>query len=139
MSRLHDFDGFQLVAGLASVIAGPVMLVMGAPAGWAFLVMAAGTVVLLALWAIAAEVSFDALDPLTVVLGVAGIICIGIAVVYLTRAADDLPTVFPGFDHDSENFRLIPGVVTLTVGAAALARAFAGVHPTRQHRRGNGM
>ena len=134
MSRLHDFDGFQLLAGLASVIAGPVMLVMGAPAGWAFLIMAAGAVVLLALWAIAAEVSFDALDPVTVVLGVAGIVCIGIAVVYLTRAANDLPTVFPGFDHDSENFQVIPGILTLAVGAAALGRAFASVHPTRQRR-----
>src|SRR5476651_141950 len=110
MSRFHEIDGFQLLAGLASIVAGPVMLLMGAPAGWAFLVMAAGTVVLLALWAIAAEVTFDTLDAPTVVLGVAVIVCIGIAVVYLTRAANDLPTIFPGYDHDSENFQLIPGI-----------------------------
>jgi hypothetical protein len=58
--------------------------------------------VLLALWAIAAEVTFDTLDPATVALGVAGTVCIGIAVVYLTRAANDLPTIFPGYDHDTE-------------------------------------
>src|ERR1700690_3775377 len=102
MSRLHELDGFQLLAGLASVIAGPIMLVMGAPAGGAFPVMAAGTVVLLSLSAIAADVTFDALDPATVALGVVGIVCIGIAVVYLTRAANDLPTIFPGHDYDTE-------------------------------------
>jgi len=139
MSRFHEVDGFQLLAGLASVIAGPIMLLMGAPAGWAFLVMSAGTVVLLALWAITADVTFDTLDPTTAVLGIAGIVCIGIAVVYLTRAANDLPTVFPGYDHDTENFQLIPGILTLTVGAATLARAFASVHVTRHHHQRNGM
>ena len=93
------------------------------------------SVVLGALWAIAAEVTFDTLDAPTVALGAAGIVCIGIAIVYLTRAANDLPTVFPGYDHDTENFQLLPGIVTLTVGAAALARAFASVHPTGQHHR----
>ena len=49
----------------------------------------------------------------------------------LTRAANDLPRLFPGHDADSENFRVIPGMVPLTVGVFALGRALAGVRPHR--------
>ena len=135
MSRFHELDGFQLFSGVASIVAGPIMLLMGAPAGWAFLIMGAGTVVLFAQWAIAAEVTFTEPDPATIVLGVAGIVCIGIAVVYLTRSANDLPTMFPGHDPDTENFQLIPGILALTIGAPALARAIASVHPRGQRHR----
>src|SRR5260370_5850841 len=33
MGRLHELDGFQLFSGLAAVIAAPIMLALGAPAG----------------------------------------------------------------------------------------------------------
>src|SRR3974377_284593 len=105
MHRLRELDGFQLFSGVASVIAGPVMLLMGAPAGWAFLIMGAGILVLVPNWAILAEVTFDAPDPATIALAVAGMACIAIAVVYLTRAANDLPTVFPGYEPDTQNFQ----------------------------------
>ncbi|MGO9874080.1 MAG: hypothetical protein ACLPVY_09800 [Acidimicrobiia bacterium] len=131
MSRFRELDGFQLFSGVASIVAGPIMLVMGAPAGWAFLIMAAGTVVLVAQWAIIAEITFDSPDVAMVALTVVGVVAVAVAVVYLTRAADDLPTVFPGYDPGSENFRLLPGVVSLIVGAAALARAIHSVHPRR--------
>ncbi len=108
---------------------------MGAPAGWAFLIMGAGTLVLVAQWAILAEIRFDAPDAATIALAVAGMACIAVAVVYLTRAANDLPTIFPGYDPDTENFQLVPGVLTLAIGSAALARAIASVHPTREHHR----
>jgi len=137
MRRLHELDGFQLFSGVASIIAGPVMLLMGAPAGWAFLIMVAGILVLVANWAILVNITFDPPDPATIALAVVGMACIAIAVVYLTRAANDLPTVFPGYDRDTENFQLLPGLLTLTIGAAALARAVASVHPTREHHRHN--
>jgi len=131
MSRLHRLDGFQVLSGLLGVIAGPIMLVMGAPAGWAFLIIVTGGLALVAQWAIVNDVTFDVPDATAIVLGVVGVVCLAIAIVYLTRAANDLPTAFPGHDPDSENFRLIPGIVTLTVGAVALARAVASIHPTR--------
>ena len=84
MRRFHELDGFQLFSGVASLTAGPVMLLMGAPAGWAFLIMAAGTLVLVAQWAILAEVRFDTPDATTVALAIAGMACIAVAVVYLT-------------------------------------------------------
>ena len=93
------------------------MLVMGAPAGWSFLIMSAGICVLLAQWALVREIRFEVPDATMVALGIAGIVCVGVAVVYLTRAADDLPSVFPGYDRDSENFRLLPGSLSLIVGA----------------------
>jgi hypothetical protein len=137
MRRFHELDGFQLFSGVVSVIAGPVMLVMGAPAGWAFLIMGAGALVLVAQWAILADIRLDPPDAATVALAIAGIACIAVAVVYLTRAANDLPTIFPGYDPDTENFQLLPGILTLTIGAIALARAVASIHPTREHQRHN--
>jgi hypothetical protein len=134
MSRFQQLDGFQLVSGIASIIAGPIMLIMGAPAGWAFLIIGAGTVVLFAQWALVAEVTFDELDLATTARGLVGAVCIGIAVVYLTRSGNDLPRIFPGYDPDTENFQLLPGFLSLSVGAIAVARAIAAVHPMRQHR-----
>ena len=131
MSRWHELDGFHVFSGVASLVAGPIMLAMGAPAGWAFLIVGAGSVVLLAQWALVSEITFTQPDAATIALGVAGIVCVGIAVVYLTRAANDLPTVFPGYDPDSETFRLIPGILTLTVGAIAVGRAIASIHPIK--------
>ena len=135
MRRFRELDGFQLFSGVTSLVAGPVMLLMGAPAGWAFLIMGCGALVLFANWAILAEVTFDVPDAATITLAVAGMACIAVAVVYLTRSANDLPTGFPGYDHDSENFQLLPGILAFAVGAVALARAIAAVHPTREHRR----
>ena len=93
MRRFHELDGFQLFSGVLAVTAGPIMLVMGAPAGWAFLIMGAGLLVLVAQWAILAEITFDVPDATTIALGVAAIVCSAVAVVYLTRAADDLTSV----------------------------------------------
>jgi hypothetical protein len=137
MSRFQELDGFQCISGVMAAIAGPVMLVLGAPAGWSFLIMGTGVLVLVAQWAILTEITCDVPDAATIALAVAGMACLAVAVVYLTRAANDLPTVFPGYDYDSENFQVLPGLLSLTVGAVALARAIAAVHPTRPHHRHN--
>jgi hypothetical protein len=134
MSHLHRVDGFQLLSAVLALIVGPIMVATRAPAGWSFLLIVTGITLLLAQWAIAADVTFEPLSPTDVVLSIAGMVCVGIAIVYLTRAADDLPTLFPGYDVHSETFRLVPGVVTLTVGAAALGRAIASTRPRRATR-----
>ena len=134
MSRWQQADGFQLVSGVLALIAGPILLASGAPAGWSFLLMAAGALVLLAQWAITAEITFETTDSAQAVIAMIGVVCVGLAVVYLTRAANDLPRLFPGHDADSENFRLIPGMAALTVGIAALGRAFASARPHRASR-----
>ena len=132
MSHLHELDGFHLLSGGLGVIAGLIMLLMGAPAGWAFLVIATGALVFVVQWAIVAEITFEMPDATAIVVGVVGAVLLAVAIVYLTRAANDLPTIFPGYDPASENFRLIPGILTLIVGAVAVARAVASVHPTRR-------
>jgi len=131
MSHLRELDGFQLLSGVLAVIAGPIMLANGSPAGWAFLVIAAGVLVLLAQWALVTGVAFEQPDAIHVVLCVLGMLFIGIAVIYLTRAANDLPAFFPGYDADSGSFRIIPGVLSLSVGAVAVGRAVAGVRTSR--------
>lgn len=134
MSRWHQADGFQLVSGALAVAAGPILLASGAPAGWSVLLIAAGALVLLAQWAIIAEITCESLDSAQVALAVLGVVCVGLAVVYFTRAADDLPRLFPGHDADSENFRVIPGMVPLAIGVVALGRAFADARPHRSPR-----
>jgi hypothetical protein len=132
--RFAGIDGFHLLSGLLAVVGAPIMLAMGAPAGWSFLILAAGLIVLVTQWSLFAGITFESIDPVNALLSGIGTVCIGLAVVYLTRAADDLPTVFPGFDADSERFRLIPGVVLLMLGAVAVGRALASIRPRRAAR-----
>jgi hypothetical protein len=85
MHRLHELDGFQLFSGILAAGAGPVMLVMGAPPGWSLLIMGIGILVLLANWAILAEVTFDVSAAATIASAVVGVASIAIAVVFLAR------------------------------------------------------
>jgi hypothetical protein len=132
--RGHGLDGFHLFSGFAAVIAGPVMLASGAPAGWSFLVLASGLVLLLAQLVIVGGIICDEPAPLTIVVCIFAMICLGFAVVYLTRAADDLPSLFPGYDVHSETYRLVPGTVLFAVGTAGLVRSVLGIHPHREVR-----
>ncbi len=50
---------------------------------------------------------------------------------YLTRAADDLPSLFPGHDGDSEHYRIFPGLVALMTGLVGLGRTLPLVRPLR--------
>ena len=52
MSRTHNLDGFHLLSGVISVVAGPIMLVTGTLPGWAIVVTLAGAIVLWAQWKI---------------------------------------------------------------------------------------
>ena len=61
MFRTHHVDGFHLLSGLISVVAGPIMLVTGTLPGWAIVVTVAGAIVLWAQWKIVKgeQVSFE--------------------------------------------------------------------------------
>ena len=124
-------DGFQVVAGVLALVCGPLRLARGAPAGWSILLMADGCVVLSWRWIVVHRVEFDVNGRLHALVLVTGLLCIWLAVVYLTRAADDLPRLLPGHDGDSEHFRVVPGVVALSVGIVMLARAVGEAHPRR--------
>jgi hypothetical protein len=124
-------DGFQTASGLFGLPTGVIMLTRGAPAGWSFLLIAGAIAVLAAQCIFVFDVRFDATDSTPLLLAAAAMVFVAIAVVYFTRAANDLPSLFPGHDGDSENFRILPGIVTLTVGVVLLARAVAAAQPTR--------
>ena len=129
--RTHRVDGFATCSGLAAIATGPVLIARGAPAGWSFLLIATGMLLLLTQWVIANDIRFESSNRLQVLVALAGMACMAVAVVYLTRAANDLPSLFPGHDGDSEHFRIVPGIVTLTVGIVLLGRGLASAHPTR--------
>ena len=129
--RRRPVDGFQTASGLLGLLAGPALLLRGAPAGWSILLSAAGLVLLAAEWSIAFDLHCKPTDRTQLALGVAAMALLVVAVVYLTRAADDLPSLFPGHDGDSEQFRILPGVLTLTIGSALFVRAIIAAHPTR--------
>ena len=113
------------------MIAAPVMLAMGAPSGWSLLLLAIGLILLTTQWVFVAGITFDAPDPIGCALGAIGAGCLGLAAVYLTRAADDLPSLVPGFDPGSDRILALPGIVLLLVGTVAVGRAVASVRPRR--------
>jgi predicted membrane channel-forming protein YqfA (hemolysin III family) len=129
--RTHRVDGFAICSGLAAIATGPALLARGGPAGWSFLLIATGLVLVVTQWVIASDMQFDLSDRVQVLTAVIGMACVAIAVVYLTRAANDLPRQFPGHDGDSEHFRVVSGVLTLTVGVVLFGRGVAASHPTR--------
>jgi hypothetical protein len=124
-------DRFHTLSGLLGVIAGPVLLLRGAPAGWSFLLIAAGALILFAQSAIVNDLEFRIPDRTQFLVAAVGLVCIAIAVVYLTRAADDLPSLFPGHDGDSEHYRIVPGLVALMTGLVGLGRTLPLVRPLR--------
>ena len=129
--RWRQADGFQTISGLLAVATGPLLLVHGEPAGWSFLLIATGIALLATQWIIVSEVQFEALDRTALIQAVVAMACAAIAVVYLTRAANDLPSLFPGHDGDSENFRIVPGIVALIVASALFTRAVIAARPAR--------
>jgi hypothetical protein len=116
-------DQFPTISGLLGAAAGPILVARGAPTGWSLLLSAVGLTLLSIQWLIAKDVAVDFAGPRHVAVVLGGVACIAIAAVYLTRAASDLPSLFPGHDADSEHYRIVPGVVTLMVGLVVFGRS----------------
>ena len=129
--RSRRADAFATISGLLGIATGPILLARGAPAGWSFLLIAAGLTLVATQWAIVHDIELAFADRMQVAALLAGIASIAVAVIYLTRAANDLPSLFPGHDGDSEHFRLVPGIVMLTVGLVASGRGLATLRPAQ--------
>jgi hypothetical protein len=123
-------DAFPLVAGIVSVVFGSLMLWRGERTGWSLLVVAIGVVLLATHWITARQVDYAPLTRLQSVAAVVALACVWIAVIYLSRGADDLPRMFPGHSGRSEHYRLLQGGTVLLVGVVLLARIVARVRPT---------
>jgi len=124
-------DGFHIASGLLGVASGSILLARRAPAGWSLLLIAAGGAVLLIQGVIASDIRFATTDNRPHLNAATAMAFVTIAVVYLTRAADDLPSLFPGHDGDSEHFRILPGTLILLIGIVLLARAVATMRRAR--------
>jgi hypothetical protein len=124
-------DLFPTVSGVLGAVAGPILVARGAPTGWSLLLSAVGLTLLSIQWLIAKDMAVDFAGPRHIAIVLGGAACIAIAVVYLTRAANDLPSLFPGHDADSEHYRIVPGVVTLMVGLVVFGRSAIAAVPLR--------
>jgi hypothetical protein len=131
MNRSTRVDGFQTLIGALALATAPLFAAGGAPAGWSFLLFAAGVILLLVQAVTKCDIDFDAVSVLHLVVAVFGLVCVGIAVIYLTRVARHLPTFFPGHDADSQHLRVTPGLLAAIVGSVTIARAIATSRPAR--------
>ncbi len=129
--RWRKADGFQTASGVLAITTGPFLLACHQPAGWTFLIMASGVALLGTQYVLMHDITFEAVDTKSFLQVAVAIASAVVAVVYLTRAANDLPSLFPGHDGDSEQFRILPGVVMLTIGAVLFIRAVLEAKPTR--------
>jgi len=125
MPAERQFDGFQVFSGWMALLAGQIMLLAGAPAGWSFLVFAIGAALLASLWAIETHIALDETSMSDAVAAAVGLVGVALAVIYLTRSANDLPHLLPGRDGDSKRVLVAPGVTALLVGAVLVGRAVA--------------
>ena len=128
----HRIDRFPLVAGLVAVLTSPLMLWQGERIGWCVLLFVTGIVLLVTYWLIAHDVAFEPITQAQIVMALVGVACSWVAVIYLTRAADDLPEMFPRHSSGSEHYRLLPGIVMLVVGVVLVGAAIAQARPHRQ-------
>jgi hypothetical protein len=70
--RTHRVDGFAICSGLAAIATGPALLARGGPAGWSFLLIATGLVLVVTQWVIASDMQFDLSDRVQVLTAVIG-------------------------------------------------------------------
>jgi len=125
--RSRDF-AFPLLNGVFDVCAGVAMLLFGLPIVWSLSVCGCGVALLVGT---ATLTSRDDLvvRPATIVFGIAAVLLLVLAFVYLTRDADSIPHLLPGYDADSERWRLLPGVLCLVSVAALIPATFASTAP----------
>jgi hypothetical protein len=122
-------DGFQLASGVAALIAAPALLVKGAAPIECVLLFVSGFVIVAVQRVISADAELQPLDAAHAALAAMGLVCLVLAMTYLTRSAEDLPRLLPGHDADSQSLRLVPGVINLLLASVTLSRTAASVRP----------
>lgn len=122
-------DGFQLASGVAALIAAPILLVRGTAPAECLLLFGSGVVIVAAQSVIATHTTLRQLDGAHAALAAVGLVCLLLAITYLTRSAEDLPRLLPGHNANSQSLRLVPGIVSLFVATVALSRAAAMLRP----------
>jgi hypothetical protein len=123
MAKPEQLDKAPLVMGIVAVVASPLMLWRHEPAGWSIFLLIDGIALIALHWVATRGVDIYLHGWHHAVIAILGALLLWIAVLYLTRSADDLPRFLPGHDGDSEQLRIVPGLMALTVSAAVLARA----------------
>jgi hypothetical protein len=116
-------DKAPLVIGIVALVAAPFMLWRHEPAGWSILLLIDGVVLVAVHWVVNRDIDLHLRGRDHAAIAILGVLLLWIAVLYLTRAADDLPRLLPGHDGDSEQLRVVPGLVALTASAAVFGRA----------------
>src|SRR5262249_60990309 len=120
MDQGQRLDSFPVAVGLVSVVIGLLMLWHGERTGWSLLVVVVGFVLVGTHWVTARKIDYVPFTRVQTVVAAVGLVCVWVAVIYLSRGADDLPRMFPGHSGSSEHYRLLQGVAVLVLGVALL-------------------
>jgi len=123
MDHGQRLDGFPVAVGIVSIVIGLLMLGHGERTGWSLLAIAVGFVLVGTHWLVARRIDHVPLTRVQAVVAAVGLACVWVAIIYLSRGADDLPRIFPGHSARSEHYRFLQGVSVFVVGVALLVRA----------------
>jgi hypothetical protein len=114
-SKTHRGDlVFPMANGVFGVAAGALMLLSGWATVRSLLVVGCGLALLVSTCMLAARYEL-VIRPATICYATVSLTCLIVGVVYLTRAANDLPRLLPGYDADSDQWLVLPGLLSLTI------------------------
>ena len=126
--------GYAIGSGVVGIIGGTSMLIIGGnvfTSGWACLTLACGVVLLVGAVLIAFDIDISP-DRETAVAAAILVALAGLAALYLTHPAEDLPRLIPGHDSDSQQIHVLYG---LAVALVALLPARVVYITAAPHRR----
>ena len=130
----HPGVAFMLGNGIVGLVAGTVLLFGDGrvvPHGRSCLVVACG-VILLAGAALELLDIETSVEPRTVVAGVFVVALFGLAALYFTHPAEDLPRFLIGHDGDSQHLRVLDGAASACAALVALRFAYVYSSPRRR-------
>lgn len=117
----RDF-ALPLGAGIVQVFAGALMFAAGAAAAWSWTALACGAALVVGAWLISFDPPAEARQAVLTAAAISTVL-LGLALVYFTHRAHDLPGVLPGHDGDSRHYRVTEGFASLALAGAAFLSA----------------